>query len=390
MGYWKSLSARKLAQGRFLMSISCILIVLGFAAMGCAGPGKRSNDASSRFEKLVVFGDPAKNGIFDVSVEYGPDGIGWLIYSRVELPKYVSTHLARSRDRGKTWVYVGTINASRDDTINVKGKAITGVWRYETPTLVYDPKDNPERHWKLYVERYFTLPPYKKGSTLHGEGWIEVKYARRPDGLWSKAERLFGSRASGSRIDLNQLHPNLRRMKFYNELGSIALGGTLYLSMDASSTPSGVGDWKNHKIILIASRDHGKSWTYAGTLVDYDDASDARYLVLTGSSPVKEGNRLFLLVTPSGAKGLFGVKNRGHDGIWIVEFEDIARAKLKRSAKGQLAVLRKIPVNLTNGGLGDYHELNLYGGILFPQINVKSPPDVFQTYMTHQRILLGR
>jgi hypothetical protein len=208
MDYWKLMSAKKLIQGRFWISIGCIFGVLGFAATGCTGPGKRTNNADSRFEKLVIFGDAAKNGIFDVSVEYGPDGIGWLAYSRFEHPKYVSTHLARSRDRGKTWTYVGTIN--------VNGKAVPGLWRYVTPTLVYDPKDHPTRRWKLYAERYFTLPPYKKGSTLHGEGWIEMKYARRPDGLWSKAERLFGSRASGSRIDLNQLHPDLSGMKFYN------------------------------------------------------------------------------------------------------------------------------------------------------------------------------
>lgn len=390
MDYWQLMNAEKLAQDRFWILIGCILGVLGLAVMGCAGPGKRTNNANSRFEKLVIFGDPAKNGIFDVSVEYGPDGIGWMAYSRVELPKYVSTHMARSRDRGKTWTYVSTINASQDDTIIVDGKAVPGLWRYETPTLVYDPKDHPTRRWKLYAERYFTLPPYKKDSTLHGEGWIEMKYARRPDGFWSKAERLFGSRASGSRIDLNQLHPDLNGMKFYNELGSIALGDTLYLSMDASFTPSGLGDWEKRKIILIESKDHGKTWIYTGTLTDYDDASDARYLVLTGSSLVKEGNRVFLLVTPSGAKGLFGVKNRGHDGTWIIEFEDIVHAKLKRNAKGKLVVLRKIPIDLTNGGLSDYHELNLYGGILFPQINVKSPPDVFQTYMTRQRIVLGR
>lgn len=390
MGNRKPQSAKNPVPSHFWMSIGCILVVLGLAVMGCAGPGKRAKDANSRFEKLTIFGDPAKNSIFDVSVEYGPDGTGWLAYSRVELPKYVSTHLARSRDRGKTWTFVGAINASNNDTITVDGKSVAGVWRYETPTLVYDPQDNPARRWKLFAERYFTLPPYKKGSTLHGQGWIEVKYARRPDGPWSKAVRLFGSRASGSRIDLNQLHSDLREMKFYNEIGSIALDGVLYLSLDASPTDSGLGDWENRKIILIASRDHGKTWTYAGTLVDYDDASDSRYFVLTGSSPAKEGNRLFLLVTPSGAKGLFGVKNRGHDGTWIIEFEDITRARLKRDAKGKLVVLREIPVNFTTGGLSDYHEQNLYGGILFPQINVNAPPDVFQTYMTRQRIILGR
>ena len=384
------MSAKYLVQSRCWLLIGCILGVLGLTAMGCAGPGKRVNDAGSRFEKLVIFGDPAKNGIFDVSVEYGPDGIGWLAYSRVEVPKYVSTHLARSRDRGKTWTYVAKINESWDDAIVVDGKTVTGTWRYETPTLVYDPEDDPSRHWKLYVERYATVPPHKPKNNRHGLGWIEVKYARQPDGPWSEAVRLFGSRASGSRIDLNQLHPDLHEMKFYNEIGSIALDGVLYLSLDASTTSLGLGDWENRKIILVASKDHGKTWSYAGTLTNYDDASSARYFVLTGSSLVKEGERVFLLVTPSGAKGLFGVKNRGHDGTWVIEFEDITRAKLKRDAKGKLVVLRKIPVDLNSGGLSDYHEQNLYGGVLFPQINVKSPPDVFQTYMTRQRVMLGQ
>jgi hypothetical protein len=178
-------------------------------------------------------------------------------------------------------------------------------------------------------------------------------------------------------------------MKFYNEIGSIALDGVLYLSLDASPTPSGLGDWESRTIVLISSRDHGETWTYAGTLTDYDDALDSRYLVLTGSSLVKEGERVFLLVTPSGAKG-FGRKNRGHDGTWVIEFEDITRARLKRDAGGNLVVVRKIPVDLNTGGLSDYHEQNIHGGILFPQINIKARPDVFQTYMTRQRIILQR
>jgi hypothetical protein len=384
VGYWIPGSGKDSMQRRRWLSFIYILGVLALAGMGCAGPGKKVDGAGSRFEKLAIFGDPAKNGIFDVSVEYGPDGTGWLAYSRVELPIYVSTHLARSRDQGKTWVHVAKINDSQNDTITVDGKAVTGAWRYETPTLVYDPEDDPARHWKLYVERYFTVPPHKQGNSLHGQGWIEVKYARQPDGAWSEAVRLFGSRASGSRIDLNQLHPDLREMKFYNEVGSIALDGMLYLTLDASPTDSRLGDWENRTLILIASRDHGETWAYAGTLTDYDDASG--YHVLTGSSPVKEGERVFLLVTPSGAKG-FGRKKRGHDGTWIIEFEDITRARLKRDAEGKLVVLRKIPVDLDTGGLSDYHEQNAYGGILFPQINVKARPDVFQTYMTRQRVL---
>ncbi|NNG02590.1 MAG: exo-alpha-sialidase [Inquilinus sp.] len=373
-----------LSRRRF--TIACGVGVLGLAATGCGAPPRPAGGPGSRFEKLVVIGDPDRNGIFDVSVEYGPDGTGWLAYSRVELPKYVSTHLARSDDRGRSWTYVGAINRSRDDTITADGRAVSGARRYETPTLVHDPGDDPARHWKLYVERYVAVPPHRPDNNLHGDGWIEVKYARRPDGPWSEAVRLFGGPASGSRIDLNRLHPDLGGMSFYNEIGSIALDGALYLSLDASPTPSGLGDWENRKIVLISSHDHGATWRYAGTLTDHDDASDSGYLVLTGSSLVKEGSRLFLLVTPSGAKGL-GRRNRGHDGTWIVEFENIARARLKRDAAGRLVVLRRIPIDRDTGGLSDYHEQNIHGGILFPQIDTRTRPDVFQTYMTGQRIV---
>ena len=370
--------------GRRRLLFASGLGVLGLAATGCSAP-RRTSGAGSRFEKLVVIGDPDRNGIFDISVEYGPDGTGWLAYSRVELPKYVSTHLARSDDRGRSWTYVGAINPSRDDTITSGGRTVTGARRYETPSLVYDPWDDPARRWKLYAESYIAVAPHRPENNLHGTGWIEVRYAHRPDGRWSQPVRMFGSSQSGSRVDLNRLHPDLAEMRFYNEIGSIALDGVLYLSLDASTTSSGLGDWENRRIVLISSPDHGESWHYAGTLTDYDDASDAGYFVLTGSSLVKEGNRLFLFVTPSGAKGL-GRKNRGHDGTWIIEFEDIARARLKRDAAGTLTVLRTIPIEFDTGGLSDYHEQNTFGGILFPQIDTQSGPDVFQTYMTGQRI----
>ena len=95
--------------------------------------------------------------------------------------------------------------------------------------------------------------------------------------------------------------------------------------------------------------------------------------------------RLFLLITPSGAKGLFK-KNRGHDGTLIAEFDDIHRARLRRDAKGKLIVLKTLKPDLHSGGLSDYDEKNTQGGILFSQINPKAKPEVFQIFSTRQRI----
>ena len=336
---------------------------------------------TSRFDKISIIGEEPRNGYFDLSIEYGDDGSGWLAYSRVGIPKYVETHLARSIDHGKTWVYAGALNQSANGSIFVDGNRRQGVWRYETPTLVFDPSDAQARRWKFFVQRYLSVPPHKKDNSLFDKGGIEYKYAANPAGPWSNAVCMFGKVEHGCRVDLNSLDAELENMVFYNELGSIVVDGVIFLSMDASATASGLGNWQLRKIVLVSSRDHGATWDYVGTLTDYGDADALGYLVLTGSSLVEEAGRLFALLTPSGAKGLFN-RNRAHDGTLVVEFDDIHRAKLKRDEKGRLAVLRAVKPDLHSGGLSDHDEQNSYGGLLFSQINTHAMPEFFQIFNT--------
>ncbi len=358
------------------MGISPIWLVLTLTA---AGPAALA--AGSAFQQINIIGDPLKNGIFDVSVEYGKDGVGWLAYSRVRLPKYVSTHLARSTDQGKTWHYVNTVNKSFDHGLRAHRRNVPGVWRYETPSLLYDPGDIPARRWKLFVQRYFNTKPHKSKNSLFGAGWIEVRVAPNPAGRWSKPKCLFGKITRHCDLNINSLHADLRAMSFYNEMGSLYHEGVIYLSLDASATASGLGKWRKRRIVLIASSDHGKNWQYIGTITDFKDAKSLGYRVLTGSSLVKRDNRLFLLVTPSGATG-FGKKNRAHDGTFVIEFVDIRRAALKRDAKGKLVISKRIKPAFYSGGLSDYHEKNVAGGLLFSEINLKAPPDIFKVYST--------
>jgi len=371
--------AEKRARGILFFLVLCPVVLLAIPRDGVA------ERWPVVFERLTVAGGDHPNGIFDIAVEYGDDGIGWLAYSEVELPKYVETHLARSTDNGKTWNYVSVANKSVDGALFLGGKRVDGVWRYETPTLVFDATDTPERRWKLFVQKYFAKPPFKKGDSFFGRGHIEYSYAARPDGKWSVPTCLFGKQEHGCRVDLNGLDPSLREVVFYNEIGSAVVDGTLYLSLDASTTENGLGEWEKRKIVLIASSDHGESWRFVGMLTNHDDATQFGYQVLTGSSLVQEGRRMYLLATPSGRKGLF-VGNRGHDGTLIFAFEDIARARLRRDKTGQLVALRHIRPSLHSGGLSDYHEKNTHGGILFSQFDPRSPPKVFKTFNTRTRI----
>lgn len=361
--------------------------MLAVASLGMlpAAATRAMDTAPSQYEKIDIQGEEPRNGYFDVSIEYAEDGTGWLAYSRVEIPKHVETHLARSTDGGQTWLYAGALNRSDEGSQTIDGVMQTGVWRYETPTLLYDPSDATSRRWKLFVQRYLSTPPHEKDNSLFGRGRIEYRDAPTPAGPWSAPVCLFGNPQDGCRVDLNTLHPDLRNVSFYNEMGSIVADGIIYLSMDASATSSGLGRWEERKVVLIQSSDHGRSWSYVGTLTDYADASSLGYLVLTGSSLVAEDGRLFLLITPSGGKGLFR-KNRGHDGTLVLEFDDIRNARLKRDGEGELVVLKSFKPDRNSGGLSDHDERNSAGGMLFSQINLDGKPEFFQIFNSKQRI----
>jgi hypothetical protein len=351
------------------------------------GQSPTVNNSPPRFGKIDIRGERHKNGIYDISVEYGDDGVGWMAYSRIEVPKYVETRLARSNDHGSTWNYVRTLNPSRAGTFKQGGALIKGAWRYETPALVYDRSDRPARRWKLFAQRVFSKPPHKRGTALMGESWIEYRYAQSPQGPWSEPVRLLGTEKGRPKNNLNSLHPDLRDMAYYTEPGILEHKGTLYMSLDAGTTMSGFGEWRKHKVILIASTDHGETWKYLGTLVDDADADDFGFLVLTGTSLVREGNRIYLLVTPAGEKGLF--KNKGHAGLMAIEFADISRAKLKRDSKGRLIVAKRIKPVLDSGGLSDYDEQNSNGGIIFGQVDLRSKSrdaQIFKVFNTGEGI----
>jgi hypothetical protein len=363
--------------------------LVGLAALvasGCPssiGPAERADLAASGLEKVTVGGAPVDNGFYDPSLEYDDKGTGWLAYSRVEIPKSVSTELATSTDHGRTWRRVATINQSTDGTADVRGKSVEGTWRYETPSLLRDPSDVPERRWKLFTQRYLAFDPYGDADRAFDAGWIELRTAARPEGPWSPPVRLFGSKGSGARVDLNALSPELSANAYYNEIGSIVVDGVIYLSLDASPTESGLGEWSKRRVILVASPDHGETWKYAGTLTRYEDAEAFGYRVFTGSSLVRSKNRIFALLTPSGA---FEKDNKNHDGTYVVEFEDIATAKLKRGPDGKLLVAKTFKRYLDAGGLSDFDERNTAGGLVMSQIDVAARPDIFQTYSTRQQI----
>ncbi len=349
---------------------------------GCATYGDNELYSPPKFQRLRVDGDERRNGIFDVSVKYGDDGIGWMAYSSISIPEFVETHIAKSVDHGKTWKFVTKPNTSSKVAFEANGKRIDGVWRYETPSLLFDPADTPNRRWKLFTNHYPVVSPFAPTDRRMSDATIEVQYAASPDRGWSKPVCVIGP-VAGCRINVAKAHPSLADVKLVTEPGTIVEDGVIYMSMDVGATESGLGDWERYRVILLASNDRGENWSYAGTLLNHDDAMRFKYRVFTGTSLVREKGKLYLFATPSGATDK---SNHDHDGTMIMELVDIKRAKVARDGGGTPIVVKRINVEKQSGGLADYDERNTSGGILFPQFSLLGLPEVFQVWNTGETI----
>ena len=323
-----------------------------------------SKISNSAYEKIRVSKESARMGVFDPSLEYERNGkTGWMVYTAIDFPN-MFTHLAKTEDNGKTWKFITAVNSPSPDTQTIKNKKAEGLWRNEVATLVHDP-DDPGKEWKLFSHKYFIKSPYidyKQGKPFKYM-YIEYKYAHKPEDLSSARGIILFSTGRNpnasmkAKYNLNQLHPDLSRTLIYTEPGSLYKDGTLYLSMSAASTKR-----NDNKIFLLSSGDHGNTWKYVGTLIDYKDADNFDVVFLTASSLVKKAERYFLFAAPVSKKG-------AHEGTYILEFEDISKARLRRDTHGKLVVIKYLrpSIKTKNAGESDYDEHNTYGGIIMPQ-----------------------
>ncbi len=391
----------------------CVIAIFGFVALACARGGQSVRDdtiarlkqaaGEVHYAKLTVADAEVDRGIYDPSVAYAPDGLtGWLTYSSVTgsgnlvhgklaLGQYVHTHLARTTDGGGHWAFVKVLNRSADGVLTMSdGTQLSGVWRYEVSSLVSDPTD-PEasRRWKLFVHRYFWEPTRDRMFT---HGWIALRTAAHPAGVWSEEVPLFGAGKSPlapyheTRVDVNALDASLKNTVVYSEPGALADEGRLYVSLSALRPRLGVtGVRIIYHIILLASDDHGATWRFVSTLLDPEDAGRFGYDWFDGSSLTREHGQFFLFASP-------GTKDVMHDGTVAFAFESLAAGRLRRDANGRpilAAYFAPQPGIFSGPGAGQacYDEHNTRGGVIIPQFNLKAYPEVFQIYQTGRRLL---
>ncbi|MBS1554361.1 MAG: hypothetical protein RLO17_06165 [Cyclobacteriaceae bacterium] len=156
------------------------------------------------YKKLTINGEDAPFGIFDPSLEYDDNGIGWMTYSSVSSPTMdhkwvVQTELAKSANRGTTWTKVQTVNEADYETFTIHGEETEGHWNKETSSLLYDNEDpDGQKRWKLFAHRIFSPNEGDEpgAGNLPFYSFISYMTAPEPTGPWSEERFLFGTSKS--------------------------------------------------------------------------------------------------------------------------------------------------------------------------------------------------
>ncbi len=257
-----------------------------------------------------------------------------------------------------------------------------GIWRYETPSIVYDPDDRG-KEWKLFAYRYFWNGDEK---TARYYSLIVAKTANRPDSNWSDERWVFAPNAKWppepfaglSEHRLSELSPDLADVVFYARPSVVYLPKqkTLFMSLSAFTTTSSLPD----RIILLASVDHGANWSYRGVVMRASEVPKmGNYTNSSGGSLLLYQDQLYLAA-------VFGNTVADGLGTSLIPFDDVLNAKLKRDATTGLPVIvNHLPRNSMQpskigGGFAAYTDMCRTGMMISEYSDIRNSFQIFKTY----------
>ncbi len=343
---------------------------------------------------IVISGNAKGLGVYDPSIAYNPNNKKmWMAYSSIherndkQVPD-INTNIAVSYNHGQTWKFIETVFSGKKDLLSgTNGQIldVEGVWRYETPTLVYDPEDK-EQTWKLYAYKYFWTG---ESQSARNYSVITYKYTSNIEsGKWSGEEWLFSARKGQPPapynnmilLHLNKLDQSLQNIIYYTEPAIINYQNKLLMTLTAYKE-----DGQPDSIIMIGSADHGQSWVFLGELLTSKQARHyGDYSRVDSSSLFENKGKLHLMVS-------FGNKNIEHQGTHIFTFNDFTQGTLKSDANNYPIITEyidsPIPKALTVIGSGQstYHEA-LAKGVIIPQVISNDEETPFRIYQTKTKL----
>lgn len=339
-------------------------------------------------KEIAIVGDPgAPGGIFDPSVEYPLNApAGAMSYSRVVASNDIQTRIAVSNDQGKTWTFVAEANQSKPITVTVPptstrcpGGTCSGRLVHEVSSLVYDPDDaDASRRWKLFTTSYVVLG---KDQLAYDLGYIGLFTAAEPHLAWKdegkaigwKSESTFSSENAGTNASL---FPALADCALLTEPDVMwRPGGLLELAIGCAK----VGSPPTIRIELLRSLDHGKTFLYAGRLLEANDA-----FCLGGTVPQVNAAELFrvqgksyLIATPAGPTPVVGT---GYRGCFVFELAT-GGTGVVRDAAGAPVVTRLLdsPDGRFTGACSVAEGASA-AGYLVSEASLDAPPKLFHVF----------
>ena len=285
------------------------------------------------------------SGILDPSL--ASDGTFKILVYTVVTPQQsgnftTEVHASMGLPNCLDWETLGSKIESRSDVLigpDLKTPVTRGIWRAETPSIVYDPADKG-REWKIFAYRYFWA---ENPSLARLYGAIVMRTSDKPNAMeWSREEWLFSAAPGmppapyGGAVQqhLNQLHADLADVYFYARPSVVMVGDVMVMSLSAFVQGKNTVD----RVVMIASSDHGRTWRYLGTPIrDADLNKIGAFTRLGGGSLFMKDDILYLSL-------MLGDATTDSLGAHIFEFADASSAQLRRYPKtGNFVIAARVP-----------------------------------------------
>lgn len=299
---------------------------------------------------LIVIGANPARGIFDPSlVATGNASFPLLMsFSSVDSTNNISTDLAVFTNN--IWVAVSRVNAAQVNvTLPCSGGPCVGSLISEVSSIIIDETDpDPTRRIKVFSHMYIVT----NTDELHyDEGYIALSTAPAPEGPWTHEALLGWAGASPLSTSAKQIltdFPALSDCVIFTEPGAIISGEGMLLALGCASLPIIPGGAARIRVVLLASSDHGESWTLqTPALVDSSDAARLGYSVPSLDAAnlliAPDGGTL-LIVSPSAeiAAGF-----TGYVGCIVLRIDPHNASDVVRDAAGKPVVEREIKPSMT-------------------------------------------
>lgn len=310
------------------------------AAPDAGGPIRFHCGFDAQCPEFTISGDPkaasAFRGYGDPSLEKDPSGALWMSYSWLDQQtppaasapvNTVRTHLARSDDGGTTWQFVRAVNAAGPTPAN------TAEVLHEVSTIARRPDGTWEDAWLTYAQ--FPGP-----NGPRAEFHYRHTVAAAPTGLGTTETGWLRGSASTITTELvASAIPGIENCVVFTEPALFAYGDQTYLATNCivDGTPA------TQRLVVL--REQGGSLVFVGDLLTHADA------VALGATRVEQldlsiarDGAVLAIVTPIDDNATMP-----HRGCVVLEVEDLATAKLKRTGG---ALVERVVISADGNALG--------------------------------------